>query len=324
MSPAAKPASGTSRARADEAMSSSRIDLQGLQVFEAVMRERNVTRAALSLSLSQPAVSHAITRLRLLFRDPLFLRAAGGVRPTRRAEELWLEIREPLAALRRVIVPAEFEPATAKLSVSLAVNDMLIQEHLTPWCAQLLRIAPGLRLALVTRSFGDTETRLVEGTLEFGLGLFSSLPAVLRRREVWTDRYVCVFRRGHALLKSPWTLEAFQSASHVRVLPSGERFSLADVGMRLAGMQSNVAMTVSHFTCLPGLVEATDLLAILPRSYALSALRRHALEVRDLPFPADPVRYELVWHERSEASSALVWFREALVAQFGTGAAKDG
>ena len=166
MSPAAKPASGTSRARADEAMSSSRIDLQGLQVFEAVMRERNVTRAALSLSLSQPAVSHAITRLRLLFRDPLFLRAAGGVRPTRRAEELWLEIREPLAALRRVIVPAEFEPATAKLSVSLAVNDMLIQEHLTPWCAQLLRIAPGLRLALVTRSFGDTETRLVEGTLE--------------------------------------------------------------------------------------------------------------------------------------------------------------
>ncbi len=89
-------------------------------------------------------------------------------------------------------------------------------------------------------------------------------------------------------------------------------------------MQSNVAMTVSHFTCLPGLVEATDLLAILPRSYALSALRRHALEVRDLPFPADPVRYELVWHERSEASSALVWFREALVAQFGTGAAKDG
>jgi DNA-binding transcriptional LysR family regulator len=292
-----------------------RLDLDGLQVFEAVMRERNVTRAALSLSLTQPAVSHALGRLRILFGDPLFLKTGTGVRPTRRAEELWCEIQEPLGKLRRAVAPGEFDPRTAELSVSMAANDMLIQERLTGWLARLRQVAPGVKLTLVTRTFGDTEARLVQGTLEFGLGLFASLPSCLRRREIWSDRYVCVFRQGHAVESLPWTLETFQSSSHLRVSPNGERFNLADVGMRLAGMQVKVDMMVSHFTCVPRLVASTDLLAILPRWYAVSAAQALPLALRELPFPADAVKYELVWHERSERSAALDWIREDLTAQ---------
>lgn len=308
-------ASPRPRARpAQEPVDSRRLDLDGLQVFAAVMRERSVTRAALRLSLSQPAVSHALARLRLLFADPLFVKTSGGVRPTRRAEELWCQVQAPLEKLRRAVEPSRFDPATAELTVSLAVNDMLAQEWITPWCARLHRIAPGLRLSLVTRTFGDTEARLAQGTLDVGLGLFSALPASLRRAEVASARYVCILRKGHPIARQPWTLETFQGASHVRVSPNGELFHLADVGMRLAGMQTRIAMTVSHFTCVPGVVESTDLLAMLPRFHAESAARRHGIEIRDLPFPAEPATYEMVWHERSERSPALAWFRAELAA----------
>ena len=118
---------------------------------------------------------------------------------------------------------------------------MLVQERLTPWCARLLRVAPGVRLSLVMRIFGDTEARLVEGTLDFGLGLFSSLPPVLRRRVLWSDHYVCVVRKGHPLLKAPWTPEAFHQAPQVRVLPSGERFNLADARSAAGDLDGAIA-----------------------------------------------------------------------------------
>ena len=293
--------------------SSRRVDLDGLQIFDAVMREKHVTRAAERLSLSQSAVSHALARLRLAFDDPLFIKVAHGVRPTRRAEQLFLDVQGPLQALRQAVSPRGFDPATAEFAVSVAVNDMIAQEVLAPWYVRLHTRAPNLSLSLVMRTYGDTEARLDEGTLDFGLGLFASIPRSLRRQEVWSDRYVCAFRKGHPLSRRALTLEAFESALHVRVSPSGERFSFADVGLRLAGVQRRIGLVVSHFTSLPTILQRTDLLALMPRFYASSAARTHGLAIRELPFPADPVKYELVWHERAERSPALVWIREELL-----------
>ncbi len=293
--------------------SSRRLDLDGLQIFDAVMRERHVTRAAERLSLSQSAVSHALARLRVAFDDPLFIRTSSGVRPTRRAEQLWAEVQGPLQSLRHAVAPGGFDPATADFAVSIAVNDMIAQEVLTPWYLPLRDRAPGLGLTLAMRIYGDTESRLEEGTLDFGLGLFASIPRSLRRREVWSDRYVCAFRSGHPLSGAPMSLEAFESASHVRVSPSGERFSYADVGLRLTGSQRRVVLVVSQFTSVPTILQRTDLVALMPRFYANSVSRSHGLEIRELPFPADPVRYELVWHERAERSPALVWLRDELL-----------
>lgn len=293
--------------------SSRRLDLDGLQVFDAIMRERNVTRAASRLSLTQPAVSHALARLRLAYDDPLFVRAAGGVRPTRKAEQLWLEIQQPLNQLRRAMSPGQFDPATAEFAVSIAVNDMITQEFMIPWCARLRRIAPGLKLTLMMRTFGDSEARLLQGTLDFGLGLFASLPDSLRRKELWTDRYVCVFRRLNPIAEAPWTLATFEAATHIRVAPNGERFNVAEVGVRIAGTESRIAVQVGHFTCVPRLLQATDMIALLPSFYATAAAREHDLVIRELPYEATAVKYELVWHERAEMSQPLVWFREELM-----------
>lgn len=283
------------------------------------MRERNVTRAAERLSLTQPAVSHALARLRLVFDDPLFVRTAGGVRPTRRAEELWLEVQQPLNSLRRAISPSSIDPATAEFAVSIAVNDMITQEVLTPWFGRLRQVAPGLKLSLVMRTFGDSEARLLQGTLDFALGLFSSLPDSLRRCEVWTDRYVCVFRRGNPIAALPWSKETFEAASHIRVAPNGERFNIADVGVRLGGTETHIALLVSHFTCVPKMLQVTDLVALLPHFYAKAVAQQQELEIRELPFAGDPVKYELVWHERAEKSQPLVWFRDELLRELRPG-----
>lgn len=299
--------------------SSRRLDLDGLQVFEAIMRERNVTRAAACLSLTQPAVSHALARLRMVYDDPLFIRSAGGVRPTRRAEELWLEVQQPLKQLRRAIAPGIFDPSSDEFSVSIAVNDMIMQEFITPWCARLQRVAPGLKLILMMRAFGDTEARLMHGTLDFGLGLFSSLPDRLHRQEVWTDRYVCVFRRGNPLANLPWNLETFESAKHIRVAPNGDRFSVSDVGVQIPGTESQVAMLVGHFTCVPRMLQVTDMVALLPRFYVDAVAAHHDLEVRELPYPSNPVKYELVWHDRAEMSKPLAWVRDDLIRELHSG-----
>ncbi|MBN9411956.1 MAG: LysR family transcriptional regulator [Burkholderiales bacterium] len=296
-----------------ESSDTRRIDLDGLQVFDMVMREGNVTRAAERLALTQSAVSHALARLRHIHGDPLFVRAAGGVRPTPRAQQLWREVRESLQILRRAASPATFDAASARFGMSLAINDMLVHLLVPAWYARLQHEAPGLTLRLVTRTLGDTEARLAQGTLDFGVGLFSDLPEHFSRRELWMDQHVCVFRRASPVAAMPWDLEAFRSVAHIAISPDGEAFTYADSALRHVGIERRIGLVVSQFSVVPALLEQCDLMALLPRRLALAAARRHDLEVRETPFPLQPVKYELVWHERSAQSLAHMWFRDHVV-----------
>jgi DNA-binding transcriptional LysR family regulator len=294
-----------------------RIDLDGLQVFDAVMREGSVTRAADSLALTQPAVSHALARLRLIFKDPLFVRTAGGVKPTPRALNLWDEVQDALQVLRRAVMPGEFDPSTAQGTITLAVNDMIGHLLMPRIVGQLQAQAPHLRLAMPMRTFGETETRLGQGTLDFAVGLFYSLQPSMRRRALWADDYVCLCRRGHPALGAPWTLESFQALQHVGVSPNGDIFTYADGALRYAGIERNVTVLVSHFSCVPPMLQHTDLIALLPRFYAQAVAGTYGLELRNPPFTLQPVKYELVWHERSERVQSHVWFRDRLAAALG-------
>ncbi len=292
-----------------------RIDLNGLQVFDMVMRERNVTRAAERLALTQPAVSHALARLRQGYGDPLFVRTADGVRPTPRAEGLWREVSGALEALRRAVAPDSFDAASASFGISLAINDMLVNLLVPNWYARLHAAAPGLTLRLVTRTLGDSESRMAQGTLDFGVGLFYALPQHFGRRELWTDQHVCVFRKSNPVATRPWNLEAFCSVAHIAISPDGEAFTYADSALRYAGIERRVGLVVSQFSAVPALLAQCDLMALLPRRLALAAARQFNLEVRDTPFPLQPVKYELVWHERSERLGAHMWFRDHVASE---------
>ncbi|MBL0421046.1 LysR family transcriptional regulator [Ramlibacter sp. AW1] len=294
-----------------------RIDLDGLQVFDAVMREGSVTRAADSLALTQSAVSHALARLRLILKDPLFVRTAGGVKPTPRAINLWDEVQDALQVLRRAVLPGEFDPFTARGTITLAVNDMIAQLLMPKLVQQLQDQAPHLRLSMPMRTFGESELRLEQGTLDFGLGLFYALQPSLRRRSLWTDDYVCLCRRGHPALAKPWTLEAFQAVHQVGVSPNGDLFTYADGALRYAGIERTVTILVSHFSCVPPMLQGTDLMALMPRFYAGAVADHYGLALLDPPFTLSPVKYELVWHERSERVASHVWLREQLVTALG-------
>lgn len=291
-----------------------RLDLDGLQVFDMVMRERNVTRAAERLALTQSAVSHALARLRQLYGDPLFVRAAGGVKPTPRAEGLWREVGESLQALRRAMSFESFDAARASFNVSLAINDMLVHLLVPNWYAKVQRAAPGLTVRLVTRTLGDTEARLAQGTLDFGLGLFYALPEHFGRRELWADQHVCVFRDSNPIASAPWNLDTFRSIAHIAISPDGEAFTYADSALRYAGIERRIGLVVSQFSAVPALLAQCDLMALLPRRLALAAARKHRLVVRETPFPMQAVKYELVWHERSERVAAHMWFRDHVTA----------
>lgn len=289
-----------------------RIDLQGLLVFDAVMRERHVTRAAESVALSQPAASHALARLRTIYGDQLFIKVRDGVKPTRRAQELWGEIQGALATLRKAMAPGEFDLSLG-FTVSLAVNDMVVQHLMPVGFSKLMTAAPHMKLIMPMRIFGSTEMRLLDGTLDFAVGLFNLLPASLQRREIWNDSHACIFRKGSPASHRPWNVDTFTSIPHVDVSPDGEHYSFLDAELRCSGVEREVRVRVSHYTSVPVLIAQSDMVATLPRFYAARAAAQYGLELRDVPVQMQPIKYEIAWHERVESSPALLWFRDELV-----------
>lgn len=290
-----------------------RLDLDALQIFDMVMRERSVTRVADRLAITQPAVSHALTRLRREFDDKLFVRTAKGVKPTGRAESLWNEVRGALDTIRGALTQDKFDPRTASVGISIAMNDMIVQLLAPDWYARLSAQAPLLQVSVITRKMGDTENRLLQGTLDFGVGIFFSLPAQIRRVALWADRYVLVYRKGNRLLQGKWDEATFRAIPQVAISPDGEPFTYADTALRYAGIERLVRLSISHFSGVPAILQKTDLAALLPAFYALGVRDRFGLEMRELPFNIAPFKYELIWHDRVEGLPSHRWFRDQFV-----------
>lgn len=302
----------TNRARKPKGVDK-RLDLDALQVFDMVMQERNVTRAADRLAITQPAVSHSLARLRAAFKDELFLRTADGVRPTRRAEQLWSEVQDALQTLRRAVLPDSFNPRTAHFAITIAMNDMILQPLASEWYPELRRVAPHLKLSMVMRR-GDTESRLLQGTLDVGLGVFPYMPPQIRRVALFSDYYVCVYRRGHPRGAERWTADVFQSIPQLAVSPDGEFFTYSNSMLSYAGVERSIELTVSHFSCVPAIMQKTDMMALLPHYYAKNVIRDHDLVMREPPIKLRPFKFELIWHERTERLPSHAWFRENLAA----------
>jgi DNA-binding transcriptional LysR family regulator len=169
-------------------------------------------------------------------------------------------------------------------------------------------------LSVPPRQPGKTEQSVLRGMLDFGIGLFSELPAPIRRQTLWTDRCVCVFRRGHPLLGKgrSFPLDLFKALPHIELTPDGDWLSQTQSALNDAGVEINLVVGVSHFSCVGSIVEASDLVAVIPSRYA-EAFASLRIETRQLPVPTPEFNYELIWHERSDRHPAHRWFRDLLL-----------
>ena len=293
-------------------MSDVRLDLNLVVVIEAVMLERNVTRAAASLAMSQPAVSNALRRARLLVGDRLFLKTADGVEPTARMRAIWPDLHRSLATVRASIMPQSFDPATDATTFRAAITDSLALEGVPALILALRQKAPFARLAFKSHTNAASLDAVERGTLDCAVGMFPALPLGMHVLALGADEHVCVMRTGHPL-REGLSLESFVHASHVLVSPSGQDQGVVDGWLSLRGYARPIVAIVNHAEDALRIVAGSDLLACVPsavlRGRRSSLLAAMGLVGAVLPFETERVLYKLIWHERLHAHPTHAWFR---------------
>jgi DNA-binding transcriptional LysR family regulator len=262
-----------------------KFDLNLLVVFDALMQERHVGRAGEILGLTQPAVSHALGRLRHLVNDPLFVRHAKGMRPTPRAEALADAIAPALHMLRASLRPDErLDVAKVSRTVVIGASDYVDLTLMPPLMNCLRELAPGfdIRLRPISRETVLQDLRRQE--IDFAIGPLAAAPDALDMIPLFTERLVMISRRGHPVLKAELTVETFAALSHLLVSQRGDAFGSVDNVLRELGHSRRIAITVPHFLAAPFIVGATDLVAVLAERVVRRMGEAAGLSVHELPF----------------------------------------
>jgi DNA-binding transcriptional LysR family regulator len=270
----------------------SRADLNLFVLFETVLNEGHVGRAAKRLNLSQSAVSHGLGRLRRFLDDPVFLRTPRGVVPTARALELATPIAEVLAGARRVVALASpFDPGTSKRAFTVGAPDGGAS-FLVPLMARLRNEAPGVDVRLrqllpgPARDleqgwepiFADLDARRVD----MAVGPFPKLPDRFHAHALWDEDFVIIARQAHPLVRTT-DIATYCAADHLVVSQSGDPFGFVDLALAERGLTRRVALTVPAFFMALAVVAATDLVAAVPRSFAHAHASPAGLSVIEVP-----------------------------------------
>ena len=301
------------------------LDLNLLRVFDEVMAERSLTRAARNLSLTQPAVSNALRRLRETLGDELVQRSGQGMAPTPRALAIWPSVREALRQLQESLVPNEFVPGTANTTFVLAMADATAAELMPGLVETLDSEAPGVSIRVVPLTTRDPRRLLDEESCDLAVGYFPSLVADLTASEqsgeplpfsnqrLYDGEYVCAMRRDHPLATGPFTLNKFCAARHMLVSFSGRPYGFIDESLASLGRKRHVVLTVNQFFTAGRVVANSNLLTVLPRHFVRVTGIAEQLVLRPLPFDVAPVHVDAVWHRRSQQRSAHMWLRQAVL-----------
>jgi DNA-binding transcriptional LysR family regulator len=293
------------------------IDLNLLRAFDAVLQERSVTAAAKRLGLTQPAVSNALTRLRGLFDDALFVRTPRGMDATPLARGLGEPVRQALALLESALAHGPgFDPATSTRAFRFYMSDIGQVEFLPPLVERVQRTAPGIRLEALSLEVEDIGDALAAGALDLAMGFLPGLGPPVRRRHLFRDPYVCLMRADHSAIGAKLTRRKFLEASHVLVPYRGGGHRVIEEALERAGVARRIALRVAYFTVVPMVLEKTDLLLILPRRVARVFEREGRLRSLPPPVAIPPADVGIHWHERFDADPGNRWLRGELLDLF--------
>lgn len=298
------------------------LDLNLLRVFDVVMAERHVTRAAERLAMTQPAVSNALRRLREAMGQELFVPGPGGVTPTRQAQALWPSVRASLQSLRQAIEPPGFDALRDTRSFTIAMADATAAVLVPPLMAAWTRTGARSELRVVGLDTRDPRPLLELGAADAALGFFPDVARELaaegdggttRLDALYDCEYVCALRRDHPLAApAALTLDAYCDAPHLRVSFAGRPRGYVDEALSRLGRMRRVVLTVDHFSVAGRVVGQSDLLTVLPRSFVAATGHAPQLACVDLPFELPCIHVGLLWHRRHEHDPAQRWLRGML------------
>lgn len=297
-------------------MNPKRLDYSLLLALDALVSERSVTRAARRMHLSQPAMSHALARLRDAFDDPIMVRSTSGMVPTPKALQVHESVREALEQLERsVSVFGSFDVSTDSTAFRVAMVDYVEMVVFPELMCRIRAEAPNVRV--VTRSIGSTAQLhgLASGEVDLALAFFAEPDESLHRRRLGTDRYVCITRKGR-LRQGQLTLDRYLDGRHLAIAPAGTATRpRLDSALRAMGRERRIVYYAAHFAAAAAIVERTDLIASVHERAALMYMREFDVDLHPLPpeIGLDALVLSQVWHERTHEDKAQRWFRNLVV-----------
>jgi DNA-binding transcriptional LysR family regulator len=290
------------------------LDLNLLRVFDAVARERHVTRAAEKLHLSQPAVSNALARLRQALGDELFLRRPGGVEPTALALSLAEPVAEVLDRLRQTLsVQAPFDPATSERVFTIGLSEYAESVLVPSLLETLTREAPRVLLAVRHADRMDAIASLEAGQAELVVGVLGEPPALYTRVRLLPEAFLVLMRADHPLAEGPMTVERFAAFPHLLHSPNGSRDGALDGPMAAAGHPRRLGAVVAHLGAVPEILARTQMVMALSARLAIRLGELHGLAVRPLPVEMRHTRLSLIFHRRFEADGGHAWLRRLIL-----------
>lgn len=287
-----------------------RIDLNLLVALQTLLEENNVTRAALRLGVTQPAMSRTLTRLRALFDDPLFVRTAQGLAPTPRAQALASRLNASLADIAGLVRPPEFDPATSQRTWRIATTDYGSISMLPLVLERLSREAPQANLEVTywrKDGFGLLESNAVElalGTAE------NNTPSGIHGRGLGDDQLVCLLRQGHPVLQEELTPERFATLPHILIdVGGGDPRGLVDYALEKQGLKRRIAVRLPNFMAGLAMAARTDMVVSVPRTLARLFAAQNGLAACEIPVAIPAFRYALLWHQRLHYDPGHSWLR---------------
>ncbi|MEM0952619.1 MAG: LysR family transcriptional regulator [Pseudomonadota bacterium] len=286
-------------------------DLNLLVVFDAIMTEGSVTRAADRLAMTQPAVSNAVARMRHAWRDELFVKDGRNIQPTLAAKSLWQQVQEPLRHLGEAIEPNQFDPRTSTRTFRVCSTDGVIDLAWPQLRRAIEEEAPGVAVHAVPWNMNEGDQTLIDGAVDLVMAVTSLMPPndAVDSLYLYDTPYKVALRPGHPLAKPDMTLEEFADADHLLVSLTGDTVGFTDRVLSQRGLKRRIAMTVNHFYGLAPILAESDLIAVVPTVTIEPAVIGGQVVLVDSPVLVSSSSLASFWHRRQARDPGLHWLR---------------
>lgn len=289
------------------------IDLNLLVIFEALYATRNTSRAAERLGMSQPAVSNALSRLRDLIGDPLFVRQARGLKPTLKAQEIVGPVRDALSVIGRQFASAEtIDLASYKRLFRIIIIDVLEPIMMPSIVRTITSQAPGITIECVQGTARFAED-IKEGVIDLACFSFPVDTTDIVVKAVLPIDLVVVSRRDHPAIKKPLDMETFGRLPQIAAGRELRGLTGVDKAMVAKGLARHTPYMVAKIWSMPPMIERTDLIGMLPRRFAEEVAENFDLDIHELPIEMPEQHIYMLWHVNSEHDPGHKWLRETML-----------
>ncbi len=290
----------------------SKLDLNLLVIFDAIMRENSITAAAQQLAMTQPSVSNAVSRMRHNWKDPLFVKDGRGMKPTPYAMALWGQISGSLNNISEAVKPSQFVPTHAKRHFRIGCTDGMTALFWPQLRKRIEQQAPGVGIYSIPYQT-DGESLLLAAQADLVIDCKPCDNKQIRSLPIFDQNFICIMGCDNPLATKDLTLDSFLQAKHLLISYSGDPSGTVDKKLEESGKSRHIAMTVNSFSGAVDLIKESDLICVMPYSIAAKAICAGEVSAKQLPLKLAPISISLAWHCRKDQDTGLDWLKEQLI-----------